>query len=422
MKGLYKETFRKILAAAMALGLALGSVSYAKSTAQNTVKREGQSTSAQESKEETVYIFTDASGNQQKVLVSEWLKNPDHAEKLQDATTLQDISNVKGDETFQEGEGDTIRWNSNGDDIYYQGTTDKETPIDVKITYTLDGEEIDPKELAGKSGKVVIRYEYTNKEVRTAFVQGKKEEVYVPFAVMTGMLFDSSAVSNVEVSSGKVITEGDRTIVVGLAFPGLEESLKLEEYQDEEADLKLDAEIPDYVEVTMDADDFSMDMSMSLVMNDLLNELDLDGEGQLDTLKEGMQTLSDGADELLDGTNELADGICELYDQVPELTDGVQQISDGIMEYTDGVAAVYDGTAELKGGSGQLASGAQSLASGAGQVNSGAGELVSGARNLSDGAGQLKDGAASAKVGSSRLVSAYAGEKGAAAGAKKLAE
>ena len=109
MKGLYKETFRKILAAAMALGLALGSVSYAKSTAQNTVKREGQSTSAQESKEETVYIFTDASGNQQKVLVSEWLKNPDHAEKLQDATTLQDISNVKGDETFQEGEGDTIR-------------------------------------------------------------------------------------------------------------------------------------------------------------------------------------------------------------------------------------------------------------------------------------------------------------------------
>ena len=124
MKGLYKNAFRKLVAAGMAVGMVLGCAGMA-------------GAESAPSKEETVYIFTDASGNQTKVLVSDWLKNSDNESEIKDATTLKDVTNVKGDETYSQGSGDEIIWNSDGNDIYYQGTTDKETPISVKITYTV---------------------------------------------------------------------------------------------------------------------------------------------------------------------------------------------------------------------------------------------------------------------------------------------
>ena len=402
MKRLYQNAFRKLMAAGMAVGMVLGSAGMA-----------GAESAA--SKEETVYIFTDASGNQTKVLVSDWLKNSDNASEIKDATTLKDVTNVKGDETYSQGSGDEIIWNSDGNDIYYQGTTDKETPVSVKITYTLDGKEISPEELAGKSGKVVIRYDYTNNETVTAKVGDEEEEINVPFTVLSGMLFSDNCVSNVEVNTGKVITEGDKTIVVGLAFPGLQDSLKLDEAKDQvddkleendsDIDLDLDIDIPDYVEVTMDAENFAMDMSMSLVMNNLLDELDIDDKGVLDDLKGSMDELTDAAQKLVDGTDELAEGIGELYDKTPELKDGVQELKDGIVEYTDGVSSVSDGVGQLKSGSGDLADGAVTLASGAHTLSGGAGNLADGAHTLSGGASQLSGGASALATGADDLKS-----------------
>ena len=248
MRGLKKESISKILAVMVVPGLVLGPVACAEEVPAEETK----------SKEETVYIFTDASGEEQKLLVSEWLRNPENADEIKDTTILSDIVNVKGDETYQAGENGEIVWNSDGDDIYYQGSTEKEAPIEMKISYTLDGREVTPEELAGKSGKVVIRYEYKNRQKEMAKVGDREEEIYVPFTVMSGMIFGDGCVKNVKVNTGKVITEGNRTIVVGLAFPGLQESLKLNE--NKELDLSLD--IPDYVEVTMEAENFAMDMSM----------------------------------------------------------------------------------------------------------------------------------------------------------------
>ncbi|MDD3797103.1 MAG: hypothetical protein PHE06_14285, partial [Lachnospiraceae bacterium] len=140
MKGLYKATFRRMMAAVTAVTLVLGAGAYASET--------------DTAKEETVYVFTDANGNEKKVLVNEWLKNMNQENTIDDSTTLSDVTNVKGDEEYEDLGNGNIRWSSNGNDIYYQGTTDKEVPVNVKITYTLDGKEISPKELAGKSGKV----------------------------------------------------------------------------------------------------------------------------------------------------------------------------------------------------------------------------------------------------------------------------
>lgn len=155
-----------------------------------------------------------------------------------DVSALKNIENVKGDETFTQGTDGTLIWQADGNDIYYQGTTDKELPINMKMTYYLDGEEIAPEDLAGKSGKVTIRMDYTNKE--------KTEDgVYVPFAAVTGMMLNKDF-TNVEVTNGKVISDGNNQVVVGFAFPGLSESLDLDS-----KDLE-DVNIPDYVEVTAD--------------------------------------------------------------------------------------------------------------------------------------------------------------------------
>ena len=213
-------------------------------------------------KEETVYVIADNTGKEQKIIVSDHLINNDDKDTLEDASTLKDIENVKGDEKFTQGADGALTWQADGNDIYYQGKTDRDLPIEMKMTYYLDGEEITPEELAGKSGKVTIRADYTNKE--------KAENgVYVPFAAVTGMMLNKNF-TNVEVTNGKVVSDGNNQVVVGFAFPGLSESLDLDSKNLE------DVNIPDYMEVTADVKDFSLDMTMTFVMSDILQELDVD--------------------------------------------------------------------------------------------------------------------------------------------------
>ena len=153
-----------------------------------------------QAKEETVYVITDASGNKTKTVVSNWLKNPQGVKKLEDVSDLTDIENVKTDEGFT-ANGDKLTWDTEGGDIYYKGYTDKALPVDVKVTYTLDGKEIKPEDLAGKSGKLTVRYDYTNNDRseehttelqtlrphtksnnnKTVKINGKKTDFYVPY-------------------------------------------------------------------------------------------------------------------------------------------------------------------------------------------------------------------------------------------------
>ena len=153
-------------------------------------------------KEETVYVIADAKGNATEVIVSDWLKNRDGAKEIEDVSTLKEIENVKGDETFKEGAGDSITWEADGADIYYQGKTDQSVPVSVKVTYTLDGKEISPEELAGKSGHVGIRFDYSNIEKQKVSVSGKEEEVYVPFTVISGAMLSTDHFKNVSVENG----------------------------------------------------------------------------------------------------------------------------------------------------------------------------------------------------------------------------
>ncbi len=319
-------------------------------------------------KEETVYVVAEADGSPKEVIVSDWLKNAGGQDAIKDESDLTDIENVKGDETFSQ-EGDTLTWEAGGNDIYYQGKTDKELPVTQKVTYYLDGKETPAKEIAGKSGKLKIRFDYTNNEKAKQSVDGKSYDVYVPFVVMTGMIFPDGA-KNVEVSSGRVISDGDRQIVVGMAMPGLRESLDLED-----GDLAEDVDIPDYVEVTADVEDFSLDMTMSVIMNDLLSDADVSGKVDTDSLEGSLNDLSDASGKLVDGSGELSDGMGTLKGSLGEFSDGMASLSSGIVSYTEGASKVDEGIHALAGSAGTLVDGVSTLDSSAATLNSGVQQL-----------------------------------------------
>lgn len=311
-------------------------------------------------KDETVYVLANADGTIDKIIVSDWIKNTLSNDKITDVTELE---NAEGDQEYTMGGDNTRIWDANGNDIYYQGSIEKELPVNLTVTYKLDGQTISPEELVGKSGKVTIRYDYTNNQYETVKIDGKDEKIYVPFAMMTGMILDNDTFKNVEVSNGKVINDGDRTIVVGLALPGLEESLGID---------KEKFELPSYVEITANATNFSLGMTVTMATNSLFNNIDTEDIKSLSDLKDSMTELNDAMSKLLDGSSALYDGLCTLLDKSKELVNGIDQLADGAGKLKDGTSALNEGAKKLSDGATELSTGLNTLSANNDKLNSGA--------------------------------------------------
>lgn len=360
--------------------------------------------SSEAGKEETVYVLADAKGTVNQVIVSDWLKNSEGENSLADISDLNDIENVKGYETFETDEDGNIIWQAQGSDIYYRGNSDKEVPVEVKISYKLDGKDISPEELAGKSGRVTIRMDYENKETTKVMVGDQEEEIKIPFAMISGMILPQDIFSNIEVTNAKLMSEGENSIVIGLAFPGLKESIDLESLQDklsEEEDDEI--EIPDYIEVTADATNFKLDMTMTVAMSDILSDIELTDSFDLSSMTDSMDELRDATDELKDGTTQLKDGTGELKDGTKELLDGAKELADGSVELKDGTKELYEKSGLLNAGAVQLADGASALYSGTLSLEEGASKLKTGTDQLQGAGQQLLDGTGSLVAGVAQL-------------------
>ena len=313
-------------------------------------------------KEETVYFITDASGNVDKTIVSDHLYNRDGKDTIEDVSSLSDIENVKGDEEFSQ-DGDKLQWKADGNDIYYQGTTNAEAPVSQKVTYYLDGKEISPEDLAGKSGKVTIHFDYTNNTSYTETVNGEKVTVSVPFAAITGLVLDDSF-SNIEVTNGDVKENNGSSIVLGYALPGLSDSLDVED-----SDFADGVTIPDYFEVTADVEDFSLSTAMTFVVN-AANYVGVEG-ASLDSVDDLLDELSDATEQLQDGSAELADGADTLADGAKTLKDGMSTLKTGLASYTDGANQINTGLNTLNASVPSLTSGIATLNSSAKSLSDG---------------------------------------------------
>lgn len=339
-------------------------------------------------KEETVYVNADATGNSDEVTVSDWLKNSGSVSgNLTDESILKEIKNVKGDETFTEN-GNQLTWNTAGEDIYYQGTTDKELPVSVKLTYFLDGKEVKPDELKGKSGHLKIQVQYTNNEKKTVTVDGKEEEVYTPFVMMTGMILPNETFSNVTIDNGKVISDGSRNIVVGFGMPGLKDSLDLDEETTKEAEDK-GVTIPENFEMEADVTDFTMSSTFTVALTDLLDDMDMDNIIDVDSLKDSLNELEDAALELVSGSGTLADGASTLADGVSSYTAGADELNAGIQKYLGSNGELNGSVTEYVNGVGKVVKGVKDYTSGTNALANGVTSYVVGEQKIAAGAAQL---------------------------------
>lgn len=320
-------------------------------------------------KDESVYLISDANGNVNKTIVVDHLKNKDKKDTLEDASNLSDIENVKGKEKFTQS-GDKLTWQAGGKDIYYQGTATEEPPVTQKVTYYLDGKEISPEDLAGKSGKVKIRFDYTNTTSYTETVNGEKQTVSVPFAAITGLVL-GDGFENIEVTNGKAEVSDSSSVVLGYALPGLKDSLGIKD-----KDLDGDVNIPEYMEMTADVKNFSMPAAMTFVVNasdyvstDGIDTSDLDD--MINDLKDASTQLQDGSKTLAEGTDTLSDGLSTLQSKLGTFASGVGTLKSGLKTYTDGVSTLSGGLNKLNSNVPTLSNGITTLNSSAKSLNDG---------------------------------------------------
>lgn len=320
-------------------------------------------------KDESVYLISDANGNVNKTIVVDHLKNKDKKDTLEDASNLSDIENVKGKEKFTQS-GDKLTWQAGGKDIYYQGTATEEPPVTQKVTYYLDGKEIAPEDLAGKSGKVKIRFDYTNTTSYTETVNGEKQTVSVPFAAITGLVL-GDGFENIEVTNGKAEVSDSSSVVLGYALPGLKDSLGIKD-----KDLDGDVNIPEYMEMTADVENFSMPAAMTFVVNasdyvstDGIDTSDIDD--MINDLKDASTQLQDGSKTLAEGTDTLSDGLSTLQSKLGTFASGVGTLKSGLKTYTDGVSTLSGGLNKLNSNVPTLSNGITTLNSSAKSLNDG---------------------------------------------------
>ncbi len=287
-------------------------------------------------KKETVYAKADASGRVYRTEVEVILKSGGGKE-IEDRSNLTSIRNTHSDESFTQN-GETLIFEDKGEDIHYKGVSTETLPVSVEITYTLDGKEIAPKDLAGKSGKLTMRFSYTNNTSKEA----NGYELIEPYLAMSVVLFDGEVFSNVEVENGKVLEIGEQNAVLIVAAPGIEDALQLKENE-----LTKDISLKDYGVITADVSDFRLEYTSTLLSKGLFDEVK----------EEDLKKLKDMAND----TSSFKKDAKELKENTAALRNGAEQLKSGIGSYLSAVTQLSDAAKQLKDASGKLSDGVSSL-------------------------------------------------------------
>lgn len=288
-------------------------------------------------KEETVYAKADASGKVRSVTVEAILNYSGEGGIIRDKSQLRDIRNTQGDEEFESAAGGVLRWEDHGEPIRYEGKSGKDLPIRVKLSYFLDGKPITPEKLAGKSGRLRLRFDYENlSRERVTLRQDGREterETCIPFLAVSVVMLPEEVFSHTKANEGRLVRLGEQSVFVGYALPGLAENLELAGYK-----LTEELELPDYAELEADVENFSLDFTATIVTNGLLTELEEDDLQKLDDLSGDTQELIDAIAALSKGSGSLSSGAEKFQKALEEYTQGVQGLDEGAQALSQGLA------------------------------------------------------------------------------------
>lgn len=325
-------------------------------------------------KDETVYAMLNSDGSVDQEIVSSWLHNDNGIRDIKEVLDLNNVKNVKSDEK-PEVSGKTYTWNSASNDVYYEGTSTKTLPVQVKVSYKLDGKDISGKDLIGKSGKLEIHISLKNTQSKTVNVNGRQTRIH-PFYMGAGVLdLSTDHFSNVKCENGKILSEGNNTMVAFVSVPGLQDTL-----ESSGMEVAKDLHIQDEFTITCDAKEFELGPIMFAMTPEVPVDK-LKNINSMDDLTNGLDELTNASAQLLDGTSQLSQGTATFNGKMQELVNGVPTL-------TNGVSALKNGTTELVSGSSKLYSGLKDLNTGMNQAKAGTAKL----NKATDGLGTLVSG------------------------------
>lgn len=302
---------------------------------------------------ETTYVIMDADGKHLNTIVTEKLSNNANEKELNDLSNLENIENTSGNETFTKN-ADNIKWKADGNKIEYKGNTEEKLPVKVHVSYYLNGEQKTAEEIAGSCGNVKIRFDY--EILHKNLVNGRVYDH--PYTMISGVILNDDNFSDVNVTNGKAVDDGNKTVALGIAFPSMRENLGIKD---------LNLLIPSYIEVSAYTDNFNILGTYSVALSDMFNDIDSDYSGEIDskikTLKESLNKLSDSSKQLLMGTKELYNGEYKLDNGIKNLSNGTSALNKGFSEALTGAGALNDGLQNLSKNSKKINDGMNMLES-----------------------------------------------------------
>ena len=313
------------------------------------------------SKSETVYAVMNGDGSIKSTTVSEHLYSASGLANVTDKTTLTDIQNTESDAEFTQN-GEELVWNTNDTDVYYKGNTDKALPIDVKVTYALDGQEAALEDIIGKSGHLTVTVALKNNETGTVNVNGKDRTIVTPLITAVGVILGGDA-SNMTAEHGMIESAAKSSVAAFVTLPGVKDSLS--GLLPDEVD-SIEDYLQDTVTVEADVEDFTCPQVMvacatSTAALGTSNVFDLSSINDLtdgiNQLNDAMSQLMDGASQLVDGTSQLAGGVLALLDGANTLNNGAAALDDGLGRLTNGLDTLSANNAALNAGAQQVADG-----------------------------------------------------------------
>lgn len=313
------------------------------------------------SKSETVYAVMNGDGSIKSTTVSEHLYSASGLANVTDKTTLTDIQNTESDAEFTQN-GEELVWNTNDTDVYYKGNTDKALPIDVKVTYALDGQEAALEDIIGKSGHLTVTVNLKNNETGTVNVNGKDRTIVTPLITAVGVILGGDA-ANVTAEHGMIESAAKSSVAAFVTLPGVKDSLS--GLLPDEVD-SIEDYLQDTVTVEADVEDFTCPQVMVACATSTTalgtdNVFDLSSINDLtdgiNQLNDAMSQLMDGASQLVDGTSQLAGGVLALLDGANTLNNGAAALDDGLGQLTNGLDTLSANNAALNAGAQQVADG-----------------------------------------------------------------
>lgn len=226
-----KKYGKKLAATTLALGMvfAMGTTAFAASDAEYT-------------KNENVYVSLEQDGDVQGAYVvnvfnvtrkGEITDYGDYS-KVQNLTNLDPIETDKDEQTFTAEKGK----------FYYQGDVEKaELPWEFDIQYRLDGDELEPEELAGAEGDLKIRINIRKNPAYT------REDFFEGYLLQVSLTLDPSLCDNIHAEGGTISDAGADENIIFLVNP------------ETETDLTVTAEVTDF-----EMDDISINGTAAVEM------------------------------------------------------------------------------------------------------------------------------------------------------------